>query len=72
MSIQTIDRPTTYQELLPLYLLALKGGEEDERYMGDVRVALFIMAKRADRWLAHCDEIDAKNPEQVALHGGES
>ena len=73
MSIQTIDRPITYQTLLPLYLLALKGGgEEDERYMGDVRVALFIMAKRADRWLAYCDEIDAKNPEQVALHGSES
>ena len=72
MSIQTIDSPTTYQKLLPLYLLALKAGEEDERYMGDVRVALLIMARRADRWLAHCDEIDAKNPEQVPLMGSES
>ena len=72
MSIQTIDKHITYQKLLPLYLLALKGGgEEDERYIHDVQVALLIMAKRADRWLAHCDEIDAKNPEQVALHGGE-
>lgn len=72
MSIQTIDGPATYQKLLPLYLLALKGGEEDDRYMGDVRVALLVMAKHADRWLAHCDEIDAKHPSQVALHGGES
>ena len=72
MSIQTIDGPTTYKKLLPLYLLALKGGEEGERYIHDVEVALLIMAKRADRWLAYCDEIDAKNPEQVALHGSES
>ena len=69
MSIQTIDGPATYRKLLPLYLLALKGGEEDERYMGDVRVALFIMAKHADRWLAHCDKVN-QNP--MTLVGGES
>ena len=72
MSIQTIDNPTTYQKLLPLYLLALKGGEADERHIHDIQVALLLMAKRADRWLAYCDEIDAKNPEQVAPHGSES
>ena len=55
MSIQTINEPATYQKLLPLYLLALKGGEEDERYMGDIRVALRNMATQADRWLAHCE-----------------
>ena len=55
MSIQTINEPATYRKLLPLYLLALKGGEEDERYMGDIRVALWNMATHADRWLAHCE-----------------
>ena len=64
MSIQTVDSPTTYQNLLPLYLLALKGGIPAERYIGDIQVQLLIMAKHADRWRAHCDEIDAKTPSQ--------
>jgi hypothetical protein len=72
MSIQTISGPATYRKLLPLYLLALKGGDEDDYQMSEIRLALKVMATHADRWLAHCDEIDAKEGSEIATEGPES
>ena len=72
MSIQTISGPATYKKLLPLYLLALKGGDDDDYKISEIRVALLVMAKHADRWLAHCDEVDAKENNETAPEGTES
>ena len=69
MSIQTIDLPATYQNLLPLYLLALKGGEAEERYMHEIQIQLSLMAKHADKWVAHCENV---NQNRMTLVGGKS
>jgi hypothetical protein len=48
--IQTVKDETAYERLLPLYLAALAGLDDDHPQAGSIRSELYQMARAADRW----------------------
>ena len=55
MTIQIASKLATYEDLLPLYLLALRGADEDSENfaIADIRLQLRMMARKADKWDEH-------------------
>ena len=52
MTIQIASKLATYKDLLPLYLLALRGADEDSEdfAISEIRLQLRMMARKADKW----------------------
>lgn len=59
MTIQIANEHATYKDLLPLYLLALRGTldfiDEDSKdfAIAEIKLQLRMMARKADKWDEH-------------------
>jgi hypothetical protein len=59
MTIQMANELAKYKYLLPIYLLALRGADEDSEdfAISEIRLQLRMMARKADKWDEHTNLI---------------